>query len=155
VSRTAAAAARRADRDEAFRRLDQAAALAEQLGADGNHGWTAFGPTNVAIHRVSVAAELGDAAEALRSATVVDPDRLPDGLRSRRAQVHLDLAWAQAQRKRDAESLLHLMEAERSAPEAIRYNIMVRETIRELLSRSRQPGTNALQELAVRAGALE
>lgn len=152
---SAVAAARRADRDEAFRRLDQAAALAEQLGADGNHGWTAFGPTNVAIHRVSVAAELGDAAEALRAATVVDPDRLPEGLRSRRAQMHLDLAWAQAQRKRDAESLLHLMEAERSAPEAIRYNIMVRETIRELLSRSRQPGTNALQELAVRAGALE
>ena len=33
-----------------------AALLAEQLGEDANHAWTAFGPTNVAIHRVSAAA---------------------------------------------------------------------------------------------------
>lgn len=36
----------------------------------------AFGPTNVRIHRVSVAAELGDPAEALRAAADVDPTRL-------------------------------------------------------------------------------
>lgn len=40
--------------------------------------------------------------------------------------MHLDLAWAQAQRKRDAEAVLHLMEAERTAPEALRYNIIAR-----------------------------
>lgn len=148
-------AARRADRHEAAARLDTADRLATQLGEDGNHGWTAFGPTNVAIHRVSVAAELGDAGEALRSATLVDPSRLGEGLRSRRAQVHLDLAWAQAQRRRDAEAVLHLMEAERAADEAIRYNVIVRETIRELLHRSRRPATSALHDLAERAGALE
>lgn len=148
-------AARRADRHEAAARLDSADRVAVRLGHDGNHGWTAFGPTNVAIHRVSVAAELGEAGEALRAAATVDPNRLGDGLRSRRAQVHLDLAWAQAQRRRDAEAVLHLMEAERTAPEAIRYNVIVRETIRELLHRSRRPGTSALHDLAERAGALE
>jgi len=150
----AIAAARRTDRDEAWRRLDAADRLAALLGQDANHAWTAFGPTNVGIHRVSVAAELGDAGEAVRASAHVDPGKLADGLRSRRAQVHLDLAWAQAQRKRDAEATLHLLEAERAAPEVIRYNALVPELVREMLSRSRRPST-VLQELAVRSGALE
>jgi len=51
---------------------------------------------------VSVAAELGDPAEALAAAGAVDLDRLLSaGLHSRRAQVNLDLAWAQSQRKRE------------------------------------------------------
>lgn len=148
-------AARRADQHEAAARLAAADQVAAQLGEDGNHGWTAFGPTNVAIHRVSVAAELGDAGEALRSAAMVDPSRLGPGLRSRRAQVYLDLAWAQAQRKRDAEAVLLLLEAERSAPETIRYNVIVRETLREMVHRSRGPATSTLYELAERAGALQ
>jgi transcriptional regulator with XRE-family HTH domain len=152
----AVAAARRTDRGEAWRRLDNAEALSGMLGEDANFGWTAFGPTNVAIHRVSVAAELGDAGEALRVATVVDPAQLPEGLSSRRAQVHLDLAWAQAQRKRDAEAILHLLEAERVAPEAVRYNVMAREIVREMLARgSRQRKTSALHDLAVRSGVLD
>jgi hypothetical protein len=124
---SAVIAARRTDRLEAVRRLDVAQDLAAVLGHDANFAWTAFGPTNVAIHRVSVAAELGDAAEALHVATAVDPERLPAALSSRRTQVYLDLAWAQAQRKRDAEAILHLLEAERVAPEAVRYNVLVRE----------------------------
>jgi transcriptional regulator with XRE-family HTH domain len=153
---SAIAAARRTDRGEAWRRLDYAESLAAMLGEDANFAWTAFGPTNVAIHRVSVAAELGDAGEALRVAAAVDPARLPEGLSSRRAQVHLDLAWAQAQRKRDAESILRLLEAERVAPEAVRYNVMVREIVREMLARGgRQRKTSALHDLAVRAGVLD
>jgi transcriptional regulator with XRE-family HTH domain len=147
-------AARRTDRGEAWRRLDIAEQLAELVGHDGNHAWTAFGSTNVAIHRVSVAAELGDPAEALRAAANVDTTRLPDGLKSRRAQVHLDVAWAQAQRKRDAEAVLHLLEAERTAPESVRYNVVVREMVREMLARNKLGRTSALHELAVRAGVL-
>jgi hypothetical protein len=151
----AVTAARRTDRAQAWRRLDEAERLAQLLGTDGNHMWTAFGPTNVAIHRVSVAAELGEPAEALRAAGNVQLDNLPAGLHSRRAQMNLDLAWAQAQRKRDAEATLHLLEAERAAPEAIRYNVMVRETIREMLSRQRRQPSSTLNDLAARAGALE
>lgn len=150
----AVAAARRTDRGEAWARLDAAECLAGLLGDDANHAWTAFGPTNVLIHRVSVAAELGEPGEALRAATDVDPTKLADGLRSRRAQVYLDLAWAQAQRKRDAEAMLHLLEAERSAPEAIRYNAMVRDLLREMLARSRRPNS-VLHDLSARAGVLD
>lgn len=148
-------AARRTDRAEAWRRLDRAGLLAGMLGRDANFAWTAFGPTNVAIHRVSAAAELGDPAEALRASDAVDPDLLPAGLKSRRAQVHLDLAWAQVQRKRDADALLHLMEVERVVPEVLRYNVMVRELVREMLVRQKRSKTSALHSLAVRAGVLD
>lgn len=147
-------AARRTEPYEAQRRLGLAQGLADLLGEDANHMWTAFGPTNVAIHRVSVAAELGDAAEALRAAAHIDTDSLPDGLQSRRAQMHLDLAWAQAQRKRDAEATLHLLEAEHVAPEAVHYSVVVRELVREMLARGTRSQTSALDKLAVRAGVL-
>jgi transcriptional regulator with XRE-family HTH domain len=62
---SAVIAGRRNDRGEAMERLQRAQVLADQLGEDGNHAWTAFGPTNVAIHRVSAEAELGDASSAI------------------------------------------------------------------------------------------
>ena len=43
-------AGRRSDRKSANERLRRAQYLADALGEDGNYGWTAFGPTNVAIH---------------------------------------------------------------------------------------------------------
>lgn len=149
-------ASRQTDRDEAWRRLDHAQGLANMLGADGNFAWTGFGLTNVGIHRVSVAAELGDPAAALRAAESVDLDRLPAGLKSRRAQMHLHLAWAEAQRKRDADAVLHLLEAERIAPESVRYNVIVRELVRGMLGRQKRGGrTRALHSLAVRSGVLD
>jgi Helix-turn-helix domain len=151
---SAVVAGRRADRAEACGRLDQAGALAGELGMDANHGWTAFGPTNVAIHRVSVAAELGEPADALAAAASVDVDRLPSGLQGRRAQVHLDLAWAQSQRRRDAEATLHLLEAERAAPESIRFNSTARETVREVLGRGQGTLSPTLTGLGARAGLL-
>jgi hypothetical protein len=147
--------ARQTERTEAWRRLDVANDLAGVLGQDANFGWTAFGPTNVAIHRVAVGAELGDPAEALRASEGVDTDQLPEGLNSRRAQVHIHLAWAHGQRRRDADAILHLMEAERIAPQAVRYNVIVRELIREMLARQKRAKTSALHQLAVRAGVLD
>jgi hypothetical protein len=151
----AIAAGRRTDRTEAWARIDRADALAGLLGEDGNHAWTAFGPTNVAIHRVSVAAELGDAGEALHAAAAVDVNRLPSGLLSRRAQVDVDLAWAQAQRRRDAEATLHLLEAERIAPQVIRHNVIAQEIVREMLARGTRSQTQQLSLLAQRAGLLQ
>lgn len=148
-------AARRTERWEAQQRLDQAQRLADLLGSDANHAWTAFGPTNVAIHRVSVAAELGEPAGALAAAAGVDLERLPSGLASRRAQVRLDLAWAHAQRKRDAEATLHLLDAEAVAPETVAYNPIAREIIRAMLNRARGGQSTTLSALATRAGVLQ
>jgi hypothetical protein len=104
---------------------------------------------------VSVTAELGDAAEALHAAGTVDVTRFPEGLRSRRAQMHIDLAWAHTQRKRDADAVLHLLEAESTAADAVRYSVVVRELIRELLVRETRVRTSSLHDLAVRAGVFE
>ena len=41
---------------------------ARRIGADRNDFETEFGPTNVALHAVGIAVELGDAGEALRRA---------------------------------------------------------------------------------------
>lgn len=150
----AVVAARRTDRENAWDRLDRADQLAQLLGEDANHAWTAFGPTNVQLHRVSVAVELGDAAEAVRLAAHLDVNHFPPGLTSRRAQVQLDLAWAQAQRRRDAEATLHLLEAERTAPETVRYNAIVHELIRDMLTRATRGQTTALHDLATRAAVL-
>jgi hypothetical protein len=147
-------AARRTDQWEAEARLDRADRLAELLGEDANHAWTAFGPTNVAIHRVSVAAELGNAGAALDAALAVNHDRLPEGLKSRRAQVNLDLAWAQAQRRRDPEATFSLLEAERIAPEVIRHNIIAQGVVRDMLARGKGSHTTALAQMARRAGLL-
>jgi transcriptional regulator with XRE-family HTH domain len=147
-------AARRGDTGEAAQRLGMAQRLADLVGHDANYAWTAFGPTNVAIHRVSVAAELGDAAAAIDAAAAVNLDNLPIGLTSRRAQTLIDLAWAQSQRKRDAEALLNLLEAERIAPEAMRYNVLARQIVRQLLTRSRRSSSAALNDLAVRSGVI-
>lgn len=147
-------AGRRSDRAEATERLQRAQLLADQLGQDANFGWTAFGPTNVAIHRVSTAAELGDAGEAIAKAELLDVSALPEGLLSRRAQVHIDMAWAYTQRRGDAEAVINLLEAERVAPQTVRYNVLVRELLRELLKRERRTATPGLRALARRAGVL-
>jgi transcriptional regulator with XRE-family HTH domain len=151
----AVAAGRKTERDQAWWRLDQADQLAGLLGQDANFAWTAFGPTNVAIHRVAVAAELGDAGEALQAAVAVHVDSMPAGLLSRRAQVNLDLAWAQSQRKRDAEATLYLLEAERIAPQVMRHNVIAQEIIREMLTRGAKRRTTALTSLAQRSGLLQ
>ena len=79
----AIAAARRGDAYTAQERLELAQRLADRVGRDANVRWTGFGPTNVALHRVSVAAELGDAAAALAAARGLDARRFPPALQGR------------------------------------------------------------------------
>lgn len=147
-------AGRRTDRLEATERLRRAQYLADALGHDGNFGWTAFGPTNVAIHQVSTAAELGDAQQAIAQAENINTSSMPTGLLSRRAQVHIDTAWAYSQHHDDPAVVINLMEAERVAPQTLRYNIIARELLRELLKRERRTATPGLRALAERSGVL-
>ena len=149
-------AGRRSDRKGATERLAPRAISRRRTSARmRNYGWTAFGPTNVAIHQVSVAAELGDAETAIHYAEQIDTSNLPEVLRSRRAQVHLDAAWAYAQQKDDAAVVINLMETERVAPQVLRYNVVAREIVRELLKRERRTATPGLRALATRAGVLK
>jgi transcriptional regulator with XRE-family HTH domain len=144
-------AARRNDSAEADDRLDHADDLARQLGVDGNVGWTAFGPTNVLIHRVSAAVALDDPNSALATAEQLDITALPVGLNGREAQFHLDSAWAHAQVGEDPQAVIHLLDTERVAPELVRANPNARALIKDLLARERRRAVPGLRGLALRA----
>jgi transcriptional regulator with XRE-family HTH domain len=58
----AVAAARLGDRSIAQTYLARAEAAADEMPGDDNALWTSFGPTNVAIHRVTAMMEFGDAS---------------------------------------------------------------------------------------------
>lgn len=58
--RTASAAARRQDRAGTSELLSAATGAARRLGRDANYWHTSFGPTNVALYRLSTGLDLGD-----------------------------------------------------------------------------------------------
>lgn len=85
----ALAAARDNDIGAASDYLRRANRAADHLHADRNDLRTSFGPTNVAIHRISAAVELGDVTETIRRAEQVNTTPLPDNLRERgRSGLH-------------------------------------------------------------------
>ena len=106
------------------------------------------------LHATSAAVELGDPDDAIRQGETVDPDGFPEGLLGRRSQVHIDLAWAYGQRRNDPATVLSLLEAERFAPELVRFNVTARELIRECLRRERRTAIPHLRGLAQRTGVL-
>jgi transcriptional regulator with XRE-family HTH domain len=144
-------AARRGDAKAAKRNLYQAADLAEKLGREANRLWTGFGPTNIAIHELSVHVALGDSRTAARLGESVDTDALPVVLRGRRSQVHLELAWAAAGEGADGVAVLHLLEAERVARQVLSRNVTARSLLHKLLARERVGVTPGLRALAARA----
>lgn len=130
----AVAAARQEDRARALALLDEAEQTARRLGGDHNHRWTAFGPTNVLLHRVSIAVELGDAGQAVHQARQIDPARVP--LMERKVVLHLDTARAYAQWGKLREAHTALTTAERLAPEELKERPMVHRLVDELRTRS-------------------
>jgi hypothetical protein len=151
----AIAAARQADRAGARQHLDSATGLACELGRDGNHLWTGFGPVNCQIHKVGVAVALGDRRQALSVGERLDTTTLPPPLLSRRAQVHIDLAAALAHTADgDAAAVLHLLAVEQIAPQLIGVSSNCRAVIGQLIGRERRAATPQLRRLAHRAGVL-
>jgi transcriptional regulator with XRE-family HTH domain len=147
-------AARCQDRLGADQRLGDARQLAERLGADANIGWTAFGPTNVLIHRMSAGVAVEDPQMVLTAAEQVDIRSVPNALRGRQAQFHLDSAWAHVRLVEDPFALIHLLDAERVAPQLVHGNPTAHGLIHDLLSRERRGRVPGLRSLAQRAGAL-
>ncbi|WP_433177771.1 helix-turn-helix domain-containing protein [Actinoallomurus sp. CA-150999] len=148
------AAAARFDRAGADRHLAMAREVAGQVGADRNDFWSAFGPTNVVIHEVSIAVAFGDAKLAMRRGEALDADRLGAGLHGRRTQVLLDLARAYAQQRKDAAAVNTLLRAERVSPELVRYDQRTNELLTELVRREHRASTPDLRGLARRAGVI-
>jgi transcriptional regulator with XRE-family HTH domain len=135
--RAAVAAARRQDRATAYELIGRAARAAEQLGEDANHWQTGFGPSNVELHRVSVALDLGDVAQVIEVGPRIDAGHLP----AERQVTHMiDVARALSLVARDDEALQLLLTAEQQAPGIVRHNAAVREVVRSMYRRAPATG---------------
>jgi hypothetical protein len=145
---TGTVAASRADaRASAITFLREADESASRLGRDGNEMWTAFGPTNVAIHRMTAAMELGDVQVAVDLAPRIDTSALPAERRVRHA---IETARAYTARNRRDDALTVLLDAEQLAPEQIRHHGLSRRLVLSWLRDSRGPRSVALEQLAGR-----
>ncbi|MGX1757840.1 helix-turn-helix domain-containing protein [Streptomyces lydicus] len=141
------AAAHSEDRGMVQSFLTEADQAARRLGRDANHMWTAFGPTNVAIHRVAAAGELGDLQVALDLAPQVDTSNLPT---ERRARHSLEVARALSSHNRIDEALAVILEAESWAPEQVRNHYLARELVLSWVRSHRGRPSQPMAELAKR-----
>lgn len=145
----AVAAARAGERAEAAAFLRHAQRTAEQLGSDANHAWTAFGPTNVQIHRVTVAAEFGDHLEAIDLSASLDVSGMP---RERQVRHGLEVARSLSRIGRTDEALSTILRFEVAAPDQVRRHFLTHELVHSWLRTSRTRPDLDLVALARRLG---
>lgn len=147
----AMAAAKLADPATTEDLLRGAEEAADALGADENHYWTCFGPTNVQLHRVAAAVELGDAGNAVNLHRV-PPEGFAALVPERRIHYLLDLArgWAQVGDINRAGEML--VEGDRLAPTELRSRPVAREILGDVIRRSQGDPSPALCELAAQVG---
>ena len=140
----AMASARAGDPTRARAELTEAAQLARLLGVDANHAWTAFGPTNVAVHELSIRVELGDLSAATTASPLPAHRPLP---LERRVRHDLEVArvWSAAGRETDAVELV--VAAYQRAPEHVRHHFLARDLVTAWLHRP-VAGRPELQALA-------
>ena len=143
----AVAASRADDRRTTSAFLTEAQDSATRLGRDANAMWTAFGPTNVAIHRMTTAMELGDVQVAVDLGPRVDASGLPVERQVRHA---IETARAYSARNRRDDALGVLLDAEQLAPEQIKHHTISRQLVLSWLRNHRGPRSVPLDELARR-----
>jgi hypothetical protein len=146
------AAARFGDRQKTADYLRAADSAAGLLGGEGNHLWTAFGPTNVAIHRVNTASELGDIQTVLDSGMSLNTDAVPV---ERRVRYLLDVARAHSLTGEPQNALGALLTAERLAPEQVHQHYLARKVIAALVKSKAGKPSVELEKIAMRTRAGE
>ncbi|MDQ0933818.1 helix-turn-helix domain-containing protein [Streptomyces turgidiscabies] len=145
------AAARRRRWWEARERLTRYAAPAARTVSDSsNVGWTVFGPTNIALHAVSIEMEAGETGEALHTADAIDTSGLPS--LEREFTFGLEVAACHSQRRDDAAVLLALLGLESLAPEDLARTPLARQLALTVIRRARAMHARQAEQLAVRIG---
>lgn len=144
-------AARRRRWWEARDRLTKYAAPAARAVPDSsNVGWTVFGPTNLALHAVSIEMEAGETGEALHTADAIDTSALPS--LEREFTFGLEVAACHSQRRDDAAALLSLLSLESVAPEDLARNPVARQLVLTVIRRARAMHARQAEQLAERIG---
>jgi hypothetical protein len=148
--RGAIAAAQHDDRHTAYELLAEAHESGARLGDDRNLRWTAFGPTNVRMHRVHIGVTLGDAGTALDVARTVDLDKVT--VTERKAAFFVDTARAFLQCRKDDKALLSLRAAEEIAHEEVAGRPAVHRLVRDLISSAAPSTRRHAEDFAQRIG---
>jgi transcriptional regulator with XRE-family HTH domain len=134
--RAAIVAARLINADLALDHLRHARSLADAV-PEGIYYGTAFGPSSVHVHEVSLSVELGDATGALEAArSHAPPSDLPA---ERRSHYYLSVALAQLWLGMRDDALQSLQVARRIAPQHVREHPQVRDALVTLLRLYRSP----------------
>lgn len=141
------AAARAGDRETVRDFLGGADTAAQRLGRNANLLWTAFGPTNVSIHRVSTAMELGDLQVALAIGSDLDTSPVPI---ERQVRHSLEVARALSSANRREDALATILTAEQKAPEQVRYHFLSRHLVQTWIRTQRGKPSHQLAGLATR-----
>lgn len=117
---------------------EQAAEAATLASRDGESSgaWELFGPANVGVWRASLAVEAGEAEAALTYADQVEPRDLAS--HNRRAGLRLEKARAYAMLGKDGDAIREVRQAERISPAQTRNNPLIRELVRDMLTRARR-----------------
>ncbi|WP_438294075.1 helix-turn-helix domain-containing protein [Streptomyces sp. HUAS TT7] len=146
----AVAMARRHQWWEARERLTEKAAPLSKKAGEGNVQRTVFGPTNVALHALSIEMLAGESAEALRVADGIDTAALPS--RERQFTFTLEVARCYAMRQDDAAVFVHLLALEELSPEDLSRNPMAIALVTNLRGRVRPTYRRQIVSLAERLG---
>jgi transcriptional regulator with XRE-family HTH domain len=124
-----------------------------RVGDGHNYHQTVFGPTNVAMHMVSVEHEQGEIGEALRLADDVDISQVAS---LERKTSHLcQVARCYECRNNDAAVFVHLKMAERLCPQDFQHNKTVRGMVTTLVKRAKPSYAPEVREFAARIGLLD
>ncbi|MGA8112402.1 MAG: helix-turn-helix domain-containing protein [Actinocatenispora sp.] len=148
----AMAAARCGDLATSRDLLRAADEAAELIGEDANHYWTAFGPTNVALHRAAAAVDLGEHGIAIVTHQQLYGEGFSALLPERRANHLVDVARAYTH-VGDLDTAAELLvSADRLAPSEIRCRPHAHEVLTGVLRRSNGTPAGPLSELADHLG---
>lgn len=144
-------AAAESNGDDVTAPLTAAAELAQRTG-EANAYWFGFGPTNVGVWRMAVALEAGAYAQAAAVAEQLDPRRIPSPQRRAAYWADYGRALARIKARRD-DAVWALRRAELISPARVHRHPFTRETLAELLARSRPDAVGReLRGMAYRAG---
>jgi hypothetical protein len=140
--------ARNADARGADHSINAARELATALGGDHNYHGTEFGPTNVVMHAVAVAVELGNGQQALDRATHIRSTAHMST--ERQARYLVDLARAHILTRSPTQALEVLIKAEHIAPEELAETPLVAAVIEDIEAQTKHARQPALRRLKQR-----
>ncbi|MGA9309320.1 MAG: helix-turn-helix transcriptional regulator [Pseudonocardiaceae bacterium] len=112
---------------------DEALAVAARLETDRNEHWSAFGTTNVLVHRVSALADMHSGGRVIEVAADISYGDLMHLPRERRASHLLDVTRGYLQAGQRDKAAGTLLDADQLAPEEVRCRDLTKQIITDLV----------------------